>query len=97
MRYPCELCECPTESGEDCPQCGGEVVHLDDAPAAATKPFMVIHAGLEYHVEPDANWCRVYDPSNEGCWLRKGPASEILPEELRWLAEPEPEEEEEAA
>lgn len=35
MRTPCELCGCPTESGDDCPQCGGEVVTLDDK---ATTP-----------------------------------------------------------
>lgn len=33
MRTPCEICNCPTESGEDCPQCGAEVVTLDEAEA----------------------------------------------------------------
>jgi len=35
MRSPCEICECPTESGEDCPQCGAEIVTLDEAQAEA--------------------------------------------------------------
>lgn len=35
MRSPCEHCQCPTESGEDCPQCGAEVVTLDEAQAEA--------------------------------------------------------------
>ena len=30
MKAPCELCSCPVESGEDCPQCGGVVITLDD-------------------------------------------------------------------
>jgi hypothetical protein len=88
MKAPCEICQCPTESGEYCPQCGGEVVTLDDSPPAPSrKPFVVKHGGLEYHVEPDSGWCRVYDPENEGCWADKGPAVELLPESLRWLVD----------
>lgn len=35
MKTPCEHCQCQTESGEDCPQCGAEVVTLDEAQAEA--------------------------------------------------------------
>lgn len=77
MRSPCELCGCLTESGEDCPQCGGEVVTLDDAHIPDLSGTFA-HGGLLYLVD-EVGWCRVYDPQNEGVWMDKGPASELVP------------------
>ena len=49
MRTPCEHCQCPTESGEDCPQCGAEVVTLDDK-ATIPAPTML---DRDYEVSTD--------------------------------------------
>lgn len=83
-------CHCGSANYDDTPslfcsdECREEAT-CDVASPTPSQTAVIVHNGLQYHVEPGTFWCRVYDPSNEGCWADKGPAAELLPAPLRWL------------
>ncbi len=51
MKTPCEHCQCQTESGEDCPQCGAEVVTLDDTQQTQIQADALAEAQAEQAYE----------------------------------------------
>lgn len=85
MKTPCEHCQCPTESGEDCPQCGAEVVTLDDTQQTQIQAEALAEALAEQAYEAAAKARRAArDAAELAACQRLLPL--LQPEHLAFLA-----------